>query len=172
MTKTILLLVLSALAVTGCLYMSPSVAPPVALYEIKHTAFDDLKSPFTADEMIFAREGSDELTLVKFINPGVDVPFYLLSITYKGDSWRFMEGWVMISANGVLFEFEDDDEPIRTVLSGGSVWENVSVSITPETIEAMANSEELRIQCWLEPLTIKPEGVAAIKTFYETLVRQ
>ena len=132
-------------------------------YKVEHNFYDDIKNPFDAYSVVFYKTPEDTFEIMKFI-PKKTEPSYLLTFKYVGDDWRFMDGDVVIDIDGQIFEYQDPN-PRRTVLSGGSVLEQVFVQIDNLVRSDVNSIENMRVQCHFEPETITPEGIENIKRF-------
>ncbi|MDD4933707.1 MAG: hypothetical protein PHO89_09625 [Methylacidiphilaceae bacterium] len=133
---------------------------------IDHQHHDSLDNPFDTDTIHLQYLLDDPMELVKITF--TDSIQYRLNIIYRGLKWRFMEGNITIKADDQLFHYQSK-KPSRDVVRGG-VREILSIPIPAETIKIMAQAKELRIQYYIDPITLDPLNIAAINNFYSHLI--
>ena len=142
-------------AVTGCLTLIPQ-------YYVEHRDFDSLDRKFSTDELVFFRGGGETVSVVRYSPNSI----YTIGVQYVGSSWRFMDGHVNIEVDSVVYRLKDDD-PARSVISGGIVLEQIQVYISKDILRAMAYATNVRLHYYLEPVTLLPEHIKLFYRFYQ-----
>ncbi len=140
-------------------------------FKVQKTKIDDLENPGELYTLVVfyrsALTGSDMIIIRKYVLDNGTI-FYTLSIDYSGENWRFMSGDVKIKTDKKLYKFKDKKVLQNATTLG--VTETISVTVKKDVLSDMANSSEIRIQYWGEPLTLPEKSVENIKRFYEEYV--
>jgi len=146
------------LLIAGMLFICFGLSAEISHHEIK-----DLENPFVTDGITIYIDWDYKVWIVKWVD--THHTWYTLEVEYNGTDWRFLDGKVRILTKDGLTRLEDRD-PRRRVREGG-VTETVTVQIELGLIESIMKSEEVKIQFYIEPVSIPPEGLSDLRDFYE-----
>jgi hypothetical protein len=141
----------------------PPNAQPDITYEVEHTRVEDIENPLDFYSVKIFENSNDSIKLSKYVSK--KDKFYLLSLTYVGNNYRFMSGAVVIENDGFISEY-NDGRPYQGNLSDGAVTEIVTIRLGNFTVNDLRSAVNLQIQFQFElPIVITPEGIENIKRF-------
>ncbi len=155
--KKLLVFCFIVIVLSGCLTTG------VGSYKVKHEKYEDIENPFTVDSVLIYKDILYNISMQKITSK---IEYFTFEIVYEGSSWSFIDGNVLIDANGKIFKY-NDKKPHRMVLNNGNVRERISVVIPDIDIQEIVNANILRIQFFADPIIIDDNGKNYIKQFYE-----
>lgn len=154
MKKFIALLFISIFLISSC----------ATVYHVQNRKYDSIEDPFTTSSVVFFMDMLFNYSVERTISDSFS--YYSIEIRYNGSNWLFIDGDITIQADSKVIKIKDE-EPHRMVLSGGNVQETISAIIDESDLQSIANSSNLRIQFYGNPVTISSKGISYIKRFYE-----
>jgi hypothetical protein len=167
-----LLLVLLPILVIGC--------ASVPSDPIRHQDFKDLENPFSTDTTTIYLEMNGGAPGVSAAGPyawtyieltkwtDTAHSWFTVNVRYEGSDWHFMTGDVRVRTTAGIAHLSDP-KPTRNVVRGG-VTETIRARTDGSLIRSMAESSEVQMQFFGEPVTITPDGLKAIRVFYQRIV--
>ena len=86
-----------------------------------------------------------EMNPAKFVHPEDPVPTYVLSVTYAGEEWAFLERGLIFLLDGDSLEVLGAEDPTREVEEEG-VFETALYEVSAEELHRIAGANDVRVR--------------------------
>jgi len=171
MSAKLLLAGLLSIAIAGCI-----TAPKDP---IRHSDYKDLENPFSTDTITIylnmegapgvPKAGPYAWTYIELTKwTDSKHAWFTIDVRFQWSDWRFMTGELRVKTLAGVAHLKDP-KPSRDVVRRGIV-ETIRAQADEALMKAMADSPEVQMQFFGEPVSITKEGLNAIKVFYQRMV--